>query len=80
MRRFIVLIPCCIVSAYAGYLYSKHAYNLEHQSASNLCYSTKNIDAYVSRLGEDEYVCFKEDFVRKKIIKTSLVLQDKPMD
>lgn len=80
MPRIIVLIPCCIVSAYGGYLYSRHAYDLEHQSAFNLCYSTKTIDAYVSKLGEDEFVCFKEDFIRKKITKSAIVLQNRPLD
>ena len=57
-----------------GYTYREMQYINEQAIAESRCYSRGSVDAYVSKLGEGEFVCFKEDINKKKISKTLIVL------
>jgi len=59
-----------------GYTYRELQYINEHADAESRCYSRGSVDAYVSKVGEGEFVCFKEDINRKKISKTLIVLSE----
>jgi hypothetical protein len=59
-----------------GYHYREMKYISEHADAESRCYSKGSLDAYVSKVGAGEFVCFKEDINRKKISKTLIVLPD----
>ena len=63
-----------VLSFLLGFNYREMQYISEHAIAESRCYSKGHIDAYVSKLGEGEFVCFKEDINKKKISKTLIVL------
>ena len=65
----------CVCSIAFGYFYRELQHRMEHSQASNLCFSKGHIDAYLSRLDDGEFVCFREDINRKKITKSALVLE-----
>lgn len=65
-----------ISSGVLGYGLSTLQHQREHEDAVSRCYSTKSVDAYVSKLGTDEFVCFKEDVNRKRISKSLIVMPD----
>ena len=68
------------VSGALGYTISEFKHIREHELATSMCIPKGHIDAYVSKLGEGEFVCFKEDINRKKISKTLIVLPDRPLE
>ena len=83
MSKWLDLIfPVALVtlSGTLGYIISEFQHIREHELASSMCSPKGHIDAYVSKLGEGEFVCFKEDINRKKISKTLIVLPDRPME
>ena len=59
-----------------GYTYREMQYINEHADAESRCYSRGSVDAYVSKVGEGEFICFKEDINRKKISKSLIVLSE----
>ncbi len=65
-----------VLSFLLGFNYREMQYINEHADAESRCYSRGSVDAYVSKLGEGEFVCFKEDINRKKISKTLIVLPE----
>ena len=77
-----LLLPVALVtlSGTLGYIISEFKHIREHEMASSMCIPKGHIDAYVSKLGEGEFVCFKEDINRKKISKTLIVLPDRPLE
>ena len=83
MNKWLDLIfPVALVtlSGTLGYVINEFQHIREHEMASSMCIPKGHIDAYVSKLGEGEFVCFKEDINRKKISKTLIVLPDRPME
>ena len=83
MSKWIELLyPVALVtvSGTLGYTISEFQHIREHELASSMCIPKGHIDAYVSKLGDGEFVCFKEDINRKKISKTLIVLPDRPME
>jgi hypothetical protein len=77
---FIGGLTSTIVSGFLGYRLSSHFNDLEHQGAQSRCYSTKHADAYVAKIGPEDFVCFREDNNRKKITKSLIVLPDRPLE
>lgn len=77
-----ILFPVALVtlSGTLGYIISEFKHIREQEMASSMCIPKGHIDAYVSKLGEGEFVCFKEDINRKKISKTLIVLPDRPLE
>ena len=77
-----LLFPVALVtlSGTLGYIISEFKHIREHELAASMCIPKGHIDAYVSKLGEGEFVCFKEDINRKKISKTLIVLPDRPLE
>lgn len=77
-----ILFPVALVtlSGTLGYVINEFSHIRENEAAQSRCYSTKSVDAYVHRLGTDEYVCFREDHNRKKITKSLIVMPDRPLD
>ena len=73
-------ISAVALSGVIGYRLSNHFNDIEHQGAQSRCYSTRHSDAYVAKLGTDEFVCFREDYNRKKITKSLIVLPDRPLE
>lgn len=83
MSKWLELIyPVALVTVAGalGYSISEFKHSQEHTEASSRCYSTRSVDAYISKLGTDEYVCFREDINRKKITKSLIVMPDRPFD
>ena len=83
MNKWIdILFPVALVtlSGTLGYIISEFKHIREHELASSMCIPKGHIDSYVSKLGEGEFVCFKEDINRKKISKTLIVLPDRPLE
>jgi hypothetical protein len=76
----IIVVSLTVLSGVLGYQLAKHTYDLEHQGAQSRCYSTRHSDAYVAKLGTDEFVCFREDYVKKKITKSLIVMPDRPLE
>ena len=81
-KWFDLLFPVALVtlSGTLGYTISEFSHIREHETAQSMCIPKGHIDAYVSKLGEDEYVCFREDHNRKKITKSLIVMPDRPLD
>lgn len=82
MNKWIELLyPVALVTVSGGLGYSINEYyhQREHEAAVSRCYSTRSVDAYVSKLGTDEFVCFKEDN-RKKITKSLIVMPDRLLE
>ena len=77
---FVMSLAGVVVSGFLGFRIAEYNYNLEHQGAQSRCYSTKHADAYVAKLGTDEFVCFREDYVKKKITKSLIVMPDRPLE
>jgi hypothetical protein len=77
---FFMSLAGIIVSGFVGYKLAEHQFDLEHQGAQSRCYPTKHADAYVAKLGTDEFVCFREDYVKKKITKSLIVMPDRPLE
>lgn len=71
---YILPLIISVLTFSLGYTYREMQYINEHADAESRCYSRGSVDAYVSKLGEGEFVCFKEDINRKKISKTLIVL------
>ena len=83
MNKWIdILFPVALVtvSVTLGYTISEFSHIREHETAQSMCIPKGHIDAYVSKLGTDEYVCFREDHNRKKITKSLIVMPDRPME
>lgn len=82
MKWIDYLLPVALVTVSAGLGYSIN--ELKHQQesalASSMCIPKGHIDAYVSKLGEDEFICFKENINTKKITKSLIVLPDRPLE
>ena len=82
MNKWIdLLYPVALVtvSGALGYSINEYYHQREHEAAVSRCYSTRSVDAYVSKLGTDEFVCFREDN-RKKITKSLIVMPDRPLE
>lgn len=77
---YILPVALVTVSGALGYTICNFMHIREHELASSMCIPKGHIDAYVSKLGEGEFVCFKEDINRKKISKTLIVLPDRPLE
>lgn len=77
---YILPVALVTLSGTLGYVINEFSHIRENEAASSRCYSTKSVDAYVHRLGADEYVCFREDINRKKITKSLIVMPDRPLD
>lgn len=73
-------IAAVALSGVIGYRLSTYYNDVEHQGAQSRCYSTKHSDAYVAKLGTDDFVCFREDYHRKKITKSLIVMPDRPLE
>jgi len=73
-------IAAVALSGVIGYRLSTYYNDVEHQGAQSRCYSTRHSDAYVAKLGTDEFVCFREDYNRKKITKSLIVMPDRPLE
>jgi hypothetical protein len=69
----LVLCGCSLV---LGWCYHELQDRLEYSNASNLCFSKGHTDAYLSKLEDGEFVCFREDLNRKRITKSALVVQE----
>ena len=83
MNKWIdILFPVALVtlSGSLGYTISNFMHTREHEIASSMCIPKGHIDAYVSKLGEDEFICFKENINTKKITKSLIVLPDRPLE
>ena len=83
MSKWLDLIfPVALVtlSGTLGYIISEFKHIREHELATSMCIPKGHIDAYVSKLGEGEFVCFKEDINRKKISKSLIVMPDRPLE
>jgi hypothetical protein len=73
-------ISAVALSGVIGYRLSTHFNDIENQGAQSRCYSTKHSDAYVAKVGPDDFVCFREDYHRKKITKSLIVLPDRALE
>lgn len=73
---FCAPLVLCGASLALGWCYHELQDRLEHSNAENLCFSKGHIDAYLSKVGEGDFVCFREDLNRKKITKSALVLPE----
>jgi hypothetical protein len=73
-------ISAVALSGVIGYRLSSHFNDIENQGAQSRCYSTKHSDAYVAKIGPEDFVCFREDNNRKKITKSLIVLPDRPLE
>lgn len=83
MNKWIdLLLPVALVtvSGTLGYTLNEYQHQLEQNLASSMCIPKGHIDAYVSKLGTDEFICFKENINTKKITKSLLVLPDRPLE
>lgn len=76
MPRFIVLIPCCLVSSFIGFEISKYAYYYDLMKAYNVCHPTKGTETYVARVDNDDFVCFQVNIDTKKINKYAIVMPE----
>lgn len=65
----------CVLSLTLGWCIHELQDRLEHSNAENLCFSKGHIDAYLSKVGDGDFVCFKEDLNKKRITKSALVLE-----
>lgn len=77
---YTIPVALVTVSGVLGYTISEFQHIREHEIAQSMCIPKGHIDAYVSKLGTDEFICFKEDTTRKKITKTLIVLPNRPLD
>lgn len=66
----------CVLSLVLGWCVHELQDRLEHSKAGNLCFSKGHVDAYLSKLDDGEFVCFREDLNRKRITKSALVSQE----
>lgn len=66
----------CGCSLTLGWCIHEFQDRLEYANASNLCFSKGHTDAYLSKLEDGEFVCFREDLNRKRITKSALVVQE----
>lgn len=73
-------VTAVALSGVIGYRLSTHFNDIENQGAQSRCYSTKHSDAYVAKVGPEDFVCFREDYHRKKITKSLIVLPDRPLE
>ncbi len=73
---FCAPLVLCGCSLTLGWCIHELQDRLEHANASNLCFSKGNTDAYLSKLEDGEFVCFREDLNRKRITKSALVVQE----
>jgi hypothetical protein len=75
LLEFCAPLVLCGASLVLGWCIHELQDRLEYASASSLCFSKGNTDAYLSKLEDGEYVCFREDLNRKKITRTALVME-----
>ena len=76
LMDFCAPLVLCVLSLVLGWCIHELQDRLEHSNAENLCFSKGHVDAYLSKIGEGEFVCFKEDLNRKRITKSALVLSE----
>lgn len=76
MRRFIVLVACCLVSGFIGFQLNKYTHYYELIQAYRVCHPTKGTETYVSRVDNDDFVCFQVNIDTKKINKYAIVMPE----
>jgi hypothetical protein len=74
LMDFFAPLVLCVLSLMLGWCIHELQDRLEHSNASNLCFSKGHIDAYLSKLEDGEFVCFREDLNKKRITKSALVI------
>lgn len=82
MKWFDLLYPVALatVSGALGYTINEFQHTQAESLAQSMCIPKGHINAYVSKDGEEDYVCFMEDKERKKITKSIIVLPNRPLD
>lgn len=76
MLRKLVLGACCLISALGGYQISKYAHYLDLMNAYNVCHPSKTTETYVSKVDNEDFVCFQVNLETKKITKYAIVMPE----